>query len=249
MIAKDLTYLEIRKNADKIAILPVGSLEQHGPYIPIGSDAIAADAVAKELEKKLSTKVVVYPTLYYGCSKEHRGFPGTTYFEYDTYYKLMIEVLESIFSAGFKKVLLVAGHGGNHLILQIIQANWNYDHPDQKVFYHFVYSQDVIDFAKKEFGEMEDHAGSVETSVIYAISQNYIKTKATKISNPDFQRKYTDSFSIYSTKEMSKSGVISEGNNINISIDKGKEVFAFMVKSAMNELRRIDQLNLSKKQL
>lgn len=244
MIAKDLTYLEIKKSTDKIAVLPIGSMEQHGPYIPVGSDAIAAETVAHAMEKKLPNEIVVFPTIYYGCSKEHAGFAGTTYFEYDTYYKLINEILTSIFTAGFKKLMIIGGHGGNHLILQVIQSNWNYDHGDQKVFYHFVYSENVCQFASKQFGEMEAHAGSVETSVIYAISDQHIKTKQKTIKNTDFKRKHVDTFSVYSSKQMSKYGVITESDTLNISVQKGKKVLDFMVEDTLTEFKRIKNINL-----
>jgi creatinine amidohydrolase len=66
---------------NKISLLPVGSIEQHGPHLPMGTDAIIAEEIAKRVESEFKDDVLLFPTIYYSCSIEHRGLPyvGVSY--------------------------------------------------------------------------------------------------------------------------------------------------------------------------
>src|SRR3989344_8940063 len=101
MKSHKLSFKEIQKIAPKsLAILPVGSHEQHGPYLPLGTDAIIAAAVACEVEKKMKNSVVLFPTLWYGCAREHTGFAGSIIISFETYLSLIREISQSIFASG-----------------------------------------------------------------------------------------------------------------------------------------------------
>lgn len=229
MLAYNLSFKELKNATDKLAILPVGSLEQHGPFLPLGTDSITAERATLALEKKMSSQVVIYPTLYYGCSKEHKNFPGTVYLEYDTYLKVILEIFRSIFAAGFKKLLVIGGHGGNDQILKVAQSNWNYDHEDQKVYYQFAFTENVKDKGVELLGSMESHAGSVETSLIYSLSEEYVKIKKKQVNNPEFKRKPGKSLSLHRSDEISKVGVISSTKTLTIDPQIGKQIFETMV--------------------
>ncbi len=229
MIASHLSFPEIRKHAAGLAVLPVGSLEQHGLYLPLGTDSIVAEKSSKALEKRLHKQVVLFPTLYYGCSKEHHAFPGTVYLEFSTYLSLLKEVFTSIFRSGFTKLLIVGGHGGNNHILQVAQVDWNYDHPNQKVHYIFAFTKNVQEKGKELFSSMESHAGSVETSLIYSLSPDYIKTRKKSITNKDFKAKSSASFSLHPTNEICKYGVVAKTPTLSINPELGKKIFEVMV--------------------
>lgn len=246
MFAYDLSFKELENNNNKLAVLPVGSLEQHGPYLPLGTDSITAESAAIALEKQLTDKIVVYPTLYYGCSKEHKNFPGTVYFEFDTYLKLISEIFASIFRAGFKSLLVIGGHGGNHQILQVAQINWNYDHPNQKVHYVFAFTDKVQVEGEKIFGSMETHAGSVETSLIYSLSENYQKTTKKKIVDKQFIEQPGESLSLMTSDEICKDGIISSTEEVEINTEKGKMVFEIMVEDLKKHALEIIKLDKSK---
>ena len=96
-------------------VLPVASMEQHGPHLPVGVDTILSEAVCQAAAEAIAadTPVVVAPTLWCGMAEHHMAFGGTFTFDIPTYRAVLLCLLKSIERHGFKRVLIVNGHGGN----------------------------------------------------------------------------------------------------------------------------------------
>lgn len=94
----------------EVALLPTGSTEQHGPALPLATDALTAEAVATGLDR---TDVVVLPTVPVGVSEHHRQFDGTLWLSAPTFEAAIRETLSSVASHGVRKAIIVNGHGGN----------------------------------------------------------------------------------------------------------------------------------------
>jgi len=112
----DLTAEELRDRAaaDAIVVLPVASIEQHGPHLPVGVDTILCGGVCKAAaERAGDVDVVVAPTLWCGMAEHHMAFGGTFTFDIPTYRAVLLSFLRSIERHGFHRVLIVNGHGGN----------------------------------------------------------------------------------------------------------------------------------------
>ncbi|WIV68414.1 creatininase family protein [Natrialbaceae archaeon AArc-T1-2] len=107
------TWTEVATLETDLAVLPVGSTEQHGPHAPLGTDAIAAEAVAEAGVDAFDGEVAVAPTVSIGVAEEHRHFPGTMWVSPDTFRAYVRDAVESLASHGFDRVVLVNGHGGN----------------------------------------------------------------------------------------------------------------------------------------
>ncbi|MFD1512826.1 creatininase family protein [Halomarina rubra] len=111
------TWTDVAASAPTLALLPVGSTEQHGPHAPLGTDHLAAAAVAEtaaeRYEEQADEAVVVAPTIPVGVSEEHRGFAGTLWVSEDTFRAYVAEVVESLAHHGVEDVVVVNGHGGN----------------------------------------------------------------------------------------------------------------------------------------
>lgn len=102
------------ENADTdLALLPVGSTEQHGPHAPLGTDTVIAAAVAETAGERYDGDVVVGPTLPVGVAEEHRHFTGTLWVTEETFRRYVQETIESLTHHGFNRVVVVNGHGGN----------------------------------------------------------------------------------------------------------------------------------------
>ncbi|WP_435127962.1 creatininase family protein [Halobaculum sp. D14] len=99
----------------EVAVLPTGSVEQHGPALPLGTDFIAAEAVARGVDRD---DVVVLPTVPVGVSAHHRQFDGTLWAEPETFEDYVGEILASVASHGVRKLVVCNGHGGNTDALQ-----------------------------------------------------------------------------------------------------------------------------------
>lgn len=114
MIYGDLTSPEIGRIAPRtIALLPIAAVEQHGRHLPVITDTALVGEVARRAESALGKKVVLLPTFWAGSSHHHMAFPGTVSIKADTYIKVLKDLIDSLLSAGFRKVVLLNGHGGN----------------------------------------------------------------------------------------------------------------------------------------
>ena len=144
-----------------LAVLPVGSTEQHGPHAPLSTDALTAEAVAEAGVAAYDGEVVVAPTLPYGVSAEHRAFAGTLWLSPDTFRAAVREVVESLASHGWRRVVLVNGHGGNVDALREVTADVSRDGGALAV--PFTWFDHV-----GEHGARMGHAGPLETALLRA---------------------------------------------------------------------------------
>lgn len=112
----ELTWQEIRARAEagSAVVLPTGSLEQHGPHLPVKVDTTLVTAVTAEAVRRASTVVPVLlaPTVWMGLSTHHTKYFALT-LSFDTYQQVLVELLESFIRTGFRRLLIVNGHGGN----------------------------------------------------------------------------------------------------------------------------------------
>ncbi len=118
MLLGELTWPEVEEYLlrDDRLLLPVGSTEQHGRHLPLDTDASIAYAIAREVGQ--ATGVLVAPLLPYGVSLHHMAFPGTISLRPSTLEGLILELLQSLHQHGFRRILIVNGHGGNIPSLQ-----------------------------------------------------------------------------------------------------------------------------------
>jgi len=108
----DMTWMQVEEylEEDDRCVLPLGSTEQHA-YLSLGTDAILAEKVALDAAAPLG--VPVYPAVPFGVTPYFMAYPGTVTIRPDTYERILRELLESCASLGFRRVLVVNGHGGN----------------------------------------------------------------------------------------------------------------------------------------
>jgi creatinine amidohydrolase len=176
MIVRDLTNTDILKLTKRktVALIPVGSIEQHGPHLPVSTDSDIVSYIAKQVSDK--NGFLLLPTLQYGVSFEHHPFFNMSLSK-STLQKILIELCTSLSKNHINTVIILNGHHGNQNALKKLQ---------KKVFkktgvkqHIFVYS--YWHFMKRKF----DHAGFVETSIMLAISDKVLMNKAKKGLIPD----------------------------------------------------------------
>ena len=110
----EMTSPEIREVAEgAVAILPIGSTEQHGPHLPVATDALIVNAIAERVEVLLPDAVVLCPAVPYGSSHHHRAFSGTLTIGPDLFAKVIESLVVSLLESGFTRIVVFNGHGGN----------------------------------------------------------------------------------------------------------------------------------------
>jgi len=113
-----LTAPELREAAlaDALVILPVASLEQHGPHLATGTDMILGEAVAQATAAKLAAagqRVVVLPVVWHGLAEHHMAFGGTITLDQPTFLAVLKGIARAVARHGFKRLMLLNAHGGN----------------------------------------------------------------------------------------------------------------------------------------
>ena len=117
---------------DDRCVLPLGSTEQHA-YLSLAVDSILAERLAVEAAEPLG--VPVFPVLAYGITPYFRAFPGTITLRVQTHLSVVRDILDSICEQGFKRILIVNGHGGN-APAQGLAGEWLADHPGMRIKFH-----------------------------------------------------------------------------------------------------------------
>ena len=109
-----VTWPEVRaaiEGGRDTVVLALGATEQHGPHMPIGTDALLGDRLARDLADRLDAFVA--PTIRVGCSAHHVGFAGTMSLSEETFHSLVADLVRSLAAGGFRRIVLVPTHGGN----------------------------------------------------------------------------------------------------------------------------------------
>jgi creatinine amidohydrolase len=111
----ELTWPEINEavQAQKTVLLPIGSTEQHGPHLPLDVDNFLARSVCLAVARRAPREVLVMPTIPYGYNEHAIDFPGTVHVAYDHFISYCLDVCKSVAYAGFKRIVIVDGHGSN----------------------------------------------------------------------------------------------------------------------------------------
>lgn len=111
----ELTWQDADKaSREAVVLVPTGSLEQHGPHLPLFTDSLLATAAAEAVEKRLGDKVLLLPCVWLGCSGHHLSFPGSLTASFEGYEDALVQIAESLIPHGFTKFFFLNGHGGNN---------------------------------------------------------------------------------------------------------------------------------------
>jgi len=162
------TWTDAADAETELAVLPVGSTEQHGPHAPLGTDVLTAEAVAEAGVDRYDGEVVVAPAIPVGVAEEHRQFPGTLWVSEETFRSYVRETVASLAEHGWDRVVLVNGHGGNVGALRevagrIVRRDDTYAVP----FTWF----DAVGDQSADMG----HGGPLETAVLRAVAPELVR--------------------------------------------------------------------------
>lgn len=162
---------ELEAGRDTV-VVAFGATEQHGPHLPLATDALLGDHVARLVAERLDAFVA--PTVRVGCSEHHLAFPGTLSISAETFHAVVGDLVRSLARGGFRKVVLVPTHGGNFAPLAAaVEKLGPVEGVEIKAVTDlralFAIAQVGLDEYGVSFGEGGLHAGEWETSMMMAI--------------------------------------------------------------------------------
>jgi creatinine amidohydrolase len=168
------TARDERDRDAKVALLPIGSFEQHGDYLPLTTDTIVACAIANEIAK--TERVMVLPPVTISCSHEHAAWRGTVSISSQTLYRVVVDIADSVLASGVEHLVLISGHGGNYVLGNVVQE---YTAGRGAVMTVFPQGPDWTEArlrAGMETSSHDDmHAGELETSVLLNVAPETVR--------------------------------------------------------------------------
>ncbi len=245
----ELTWPEaqVRLKEVDVALLPVGSLEQHGPHLPLDTDAFDAFHLAKEVASACSDpKPIVLPLIPYGVSYHHADFSGTVTISPKTLSQLVYEVGMSAARNGITKLMIINGHGGNIPALQFAAQMINRDA-------HIFTCVETGETSEKDLLALTEtpndvHAGEIETSTTLAVRPHMVRHDKKKKFIPRFSSRYLNFSSKRSVDwyarvaKISPTGVL--GDPTKASREKGEKMWALMIKHVVEFVEDLKNISL-----
>lgn len=247
-----MTWKEIRESARRggIALIPIGSLEQHGPHLAVQTDTLVVTRVAMAVEERLTRQglnICRVPTLWTGCSPHHLDL-FTISLDPELYIQVLVSMGESLIAAGFQRIFFLNGHGGNGAPAQIAINHLALKHPV------LVGGSTYWDVALPVIREQRDskaggmaHACELETSLVEYLLPEAVRMELAKAYYPELPKS--------AMADMTESGPVKVGyrfSDLNpegnlgdptlASPEKGQQLFegiATAVGSALTDFARI----------
>lgn len=183
MIYGNLSSPEIGRLAPRLtALLPIAATEQHGNHLPVITDTAIVTELARRVEDALPRKVALLPTFWVGSSHHHLGFPGTVSLRSETYIRVLQDLVESLLAGGFRRVVLLNGHGGNVIPAAEALYRVTLEHPEKTApwvacatYWHTAREE----LAAQTFMESPKltHACEYETSLMLGLRTDWVDMK------------------------------------------------------------------------
>lgn len=253
MIYGEFTSPELGQLAqEKIALLPTAATEQHGNHLPVITDTALVSEVARRVEKQLQDQILLLPTFWVGSSHHHTGFPGTMSISSETYVCVLVDLVESLIRTGFRRILLLNGHGGNTVPLQEALYRLNQRHRDDACE-PWVAASAYWTLASKELksaGFMETpkltHACEYETSMMLALRENWVKMEKAEGHRCDQGSEFYDPLSyepsrvnvVQSFHQLTPTGAM--GRPELASAEKGEKLFELVSGAVVRFLQEFE---------
>lgn len=243
----ELTWPDVEKiNRDVVVVYPIAALEQHSRHLPFFTDAILCEAVAARLEAALPREVLLLPVQWLGASDHHLGMAGTLSASPGTFAGLLMDPLRCLLQAGFRRVCILNGHGGNidgfHLALRQLAVEF----PNA-----LLAGASYWDFAAAEIVAMLEgnlkrvgHACEFETSMMMHLRPELVKNSEIAdgdlLLNPELVRNV---FIPLDMRRQTPQG--GTGQPTKATSQKGEKLLNAVVASAVRHLQMIRNQPLS----
>lgn len=248
MIYGELTSPDLGRIAEKtIALLPVGATEQHGNHLPVITDTALVSEIARRVEAELPDKVALLSTLWVGSSHHHLGFPGTVSIRSETYVRVLKDLIDSLLLTGFRRIVLLNGHGGNVVPASEALYRVALEHPGRNAPWVVCTSYWQVagpELAAQEFMESPklSHACEYETSMMLGLRTDWVKLDQAEGRRVERHSKFYDPLG-YEPSRVSVSETFAQMTDIGAmgcpeksTPEKGKKLFDLIVPTVVEFL-------------
>jgi len=230
-----------------VALLPVGSIEQHGPHLPLDTDAFDADYLARRVAETCRVpKPIVLPLVPYGVAYHHQDFKGTMSIGPETLSQLVYDIGMSAARNGITKLVIINGHGGNGPALHFAAQMINRDA-------HIFTCVDTGETSDPDINALVEtpndvHAGEIETSTALATRPELVRLDKLTSFVPEFSSRYLNFSSKRSVDwygqiaKISPEGVL--GDPTKATPEKGRRMWDTMVKHLVEFVEALMKLSL-----
>ncbi|MEM4441143.1 MAG: creatininase family protein [Desulfurococcaceae archaeon] len=172
-----LTSFEFEEIKKKVlgVIIPIGSIEAHGPHLPLATDLYTIYEIAKRVAKEVP--VLIAPPVYYGLCRSTRDLPGTLSIQGETLKLLLLDIMESLYRQGLRTFALLSGHAGGTHNCYILDAGETFleHYKDTRIFVADI-AKLLRDLSQKiELHPQDSHAGDWETSLMMHLKPEVVK--------------------------------------------------------------------------
>jgi creatinine amidohydrolase len=229
------TTVEERDRASRVALLPVGSFEQHGPFLPLITDTVVAVTVARAVGAV--GPVLELPAVTISCSHEHAAWAGTVSISAGTLYAIVNDVAESLRRSGVDRLVIVNGHGGNYVLANVVQEAGG----SMALF------PSEVDWARARAAagmrtpvDSDMHAGELETSILLHAHPRLVRQDYAEHDHLADER---DRMLTLSLAAYTESGVV--GRPSLASAEKGGLVLESLVESFVGVLAALERASPS----
>lgn len=238
------TWTDVANVEGNLALVPVGSTEQHGPHAPLGTDHYTARAVAAAGADAYvdanDREVVLAPTIPVGIAEEHRHFPGTLWVSPETFRRYVREVVSSLAFHGFDRTVLVNGHGGNvGALSEICAAITRHDAAYAVPFTWFEAAASL-----EEMG----HGGPLETALLRAIEPDLVREDRIEEARAEAAEKWGEWLSgtnlAVDSAEFTENGVV--GDPSSGDAERGEKLLERATAALVALLEAIEERDVSR---
>ncbi|MBT9150734.1 MAG: Creatinine amidohydrolase [candidate division WS2 bacterium] len=240
----EMSWPEIKERVkdEPVCIIPVGVLEDHGPHLPLDTDVLIVNEICKQaVENNITDSILLSPVVH-GYSPHHMDFPGTISIRWNVLVEYLLDINRSLIKHGFKRILLVNGHGSNSSLVNMVSRLTIVEHPEVLCadFFYLTTPESlklIEELRESDYPGGIAHACELETSLYLAIKPELVDmSRAVKdISYPESQNFFFDwvdgsarMMEWWST--LSKTGIM--GDPTKATVEKGKR----WLKAAVGEI-------------
>lgn len=229
MYLKSLKTVDFNRDKKYDFFFPIGSCEQHGPFIPLGTDTYITEYVVDKVEKQMP-HLIVMPMLEYSRAQEHRGFPGTVWLTEETLLSVLQDICASVASYA-RRIFIYSFHANDPYILKFIAAH---PFPNVEIIFLDINSSEDLAYIENTLlhGPIDDHAGNSEIANMLVIKEGEVQIP--EQSYP--KRIIAEPFGTDNVRDKSEDGIVDNHPTWMISKEIGQKILDVYVQSVLRQM-------------